>query len=244
MTISSSIWERVGTDSISRNLFILLYGFFTLAGFALTAIAAFYAQRWMSVEALRNLSSTQEIYFLLLVLLIFAIELAGIYLVRNSEELGLALIGYGLMAGSGGLLLGPLVELYTPASLVKVLFVVGLTVAVLMVIAAATADSLTEWPSILSQGLLVLLIGHFGIPLLALLVPNFPVHSALSCWEWTGVLIFSACFIYDMNKAMSLPATAGNAIRAALSLYLDIINIFYRILDATNDDPYKEASND
>ena len=47
---------------------------------------------------------------------------------------------------------------------------------------------------------------------------------------WIGVLLFTAYIGYDTMKAMRYPHTLDNAVDCALDLYLDIINLFIKIM--------------
>jgi FtsH-binding integral membrane protein len=49
-------------------------------------------------------------------------------------------------------------------------------------------------------------------------------------FNWIFVVIFSLYIGYDWNKAQKYPKTLDNAVDCALDLYLDIINLFLRLL--------------
>nr|MCR4832572.1 Bax inhibitor-1 family protein [Butyrivibrio sp.] len=51
-----------------------------------------------------------------------------------------------------------------------------------------------------------------------------------SILTWAGVGIFALYIGYDYWKAQQYPKTVDNAIDSALDIYLDIINLFLRIL--------------
>ena len=56
----------------------------------------------------------------------------------------------------------------------------------------------------------------------------FKVHHGIL--DWAVVAIFCGYIGYDWGRANSIPKTVDNAIDSAASLYMDIINLFLRIL--------------
>ena len=52
----------------------------------------------------------------------------------------------------------------------------------------------------------------------------------MTLWDLAGVALFSAYVVYDLNRAMSIPYSMKNAIDAAVEVYLDLINLFIRLL--------------
>ena len=50
-------------------------------------------------------------------------------------------------------------------------------------------------------------------------------------FNWFFIIIFSLYIGYDWHVAQSYSKTVDNAIDSAIDLYLDLINLFLRILD-------------
>jgi len=48
--------------------------------------------------------------------------------------------------------------------------------------------------------------------------------------DWVVVLIFCGYIGYDWGRANAIPKTLDNAIDSAAALYMDIINLFLRLL--------------
>ena len=48
--------------------------------------------------------------------------------------------------------------------------------------------------------------------------------------SWIGAVIFSLYIGYDFHRAQAFPKTLDNAVDSALDIYLDVINLFLRIL--------------
>ena len=70
------------------------------------------------------------------------------------------------------------------------------------------------------------LIGLVVAELIALLI----FRSSHDIFAWAGAAIFSLYIGYDYSKAQMYPKTLDNAVDCAVDLYLDIINLFLRIL--------------
>ena len=56
----------------------------------------------------------------------------------------------------------------------------------------------------------------------------FGIHHGIL--DWIVVLIFCGYIGYDWSRANQIPKTIDNAIDSAAALYMDIINLFLRIL--------------
>jgi FtsH-binding integral membrane protein len=56
----------------------------------------------------------------------------------------------------------------------------------------------------------------------------FGIHHGII--DWIVVIIFCGYIGYDWGRANAIPKTVDNAIDSAAALYMDIINLFLRIL--------------
>ncbi len=236
MISGDSVWERHGASSLNRRSFILLMGFFTIAGLALSAFFAYQTTGWMEmIPAVKEgeeatwlwVGPLNEWVFFICVLIC---SLAGTCIALGSMNPLISLVGYVMVAGPFGLLLGPVVGMYEAASVVKVLYITGAVTGVLSIIGAAIPRSLESWSGFLFAGLIVVLFGTIGIPLLGWVFPGVPIEGALTMIDWLAVFVFSGYIVFDMNRAMRVPATVNNAVDCSLALYLDIINLFIRLL--------------
>lgn len=62
----------------------------------------------------------------------------------------------------------------------------------------------------------------------------FVLKADFAIFDYAVVLLFSAYIGYDWAKANRYQRTVNNAIDSATDLYMDIINIFIRILAILN----------
>lgn len=62
------------------------------------------------------------------------------------------------------------------------------------------------------------------------LIEIFIFNTHHGILDWIVVLIFCGYIGYDWGRANQIPKTIDNAIDSAAALYMDIINLFLRIL--------------
>lgn len=215
--MNDSVWKRTGHGTMSKNLFAFMVAAWTALGIAVSAVGAYFTQTW-----------ELNLWFLLGVLVV---GIAGVIIALMSENPLLSLLGYMMVAVPFGLMLGPIVAMYTVASVVRVFFVTTGMVVVLGVVGAVIPDNLEGWGSWLLGLLTMLLIGYLIVPIAGMF--GLPIDHALTWLDWIGVLVFGGYVIYDWNRAMRVPYTMDNAIDCALAVYLDFVNIFIRLLRLT-----------
>lgn len=219
MGLSSSVWERgyTGSNEMSKNLYALMICFWTALGV--------FSSAWASTVTTHLHLNWMHFIGILVV------SMLGVFISVKSDNPVVSLLGYAMITIPFGLMMGPLVAMYTKASVVNVLFVTTGIVVVLGLIGAIIPQSLESWGSYLFAGLVALLIGHLAIPFAAMM--GLPVREFMTAWDWIGVALFSAYVVYDLNRAMQLERTHDNAIDSAVAIYLDFANLFIRLLQLT-----------
>lgn len=225
LSLSSAVWDRtLGHDTMSRGTFNFLYGLFTLLGLGVTAVFTVY-----SLPYINNFlqSSPSSIWWLLGGTLVLSI--LGIIISLRSENPIISAVGYFLVAAPFGCMLSPVVSMYTEGSVLKVLLITIGGVAALAVGGALIPRSLESFGGVLFGALGILLAWLIGIPIAMHFGVPIP-DSSLTLVDWIGIVIFGAIVVYDANRAQFVPATMDNAVDCALALYLDVLNIFIRLL--------------
>ncbi len=212
-----SVWTRSGYGTMSKNLFAFATSAWTALGIAATMAGAAVSEKW-----------ELNLVFLLGVLVA---GIAGVIIALKSDVPIVSLFGYMLVAIPFGLMLGPVVALYTMASVVRVFFVTTGMVVALGIVGAVIPDSLEGLGSWLFGGLVALLIGLLIVPIAGMF--GVPIKEAMTILDWVGVVLFSGYVVYDWNRAMRVPFTLDNSIDCALAVYLDWINLFIRLLELT-----------
>jgi uncharacterized protein len=138
---------------------------------------------------------------------------------------------FWIFAALMGVSLGSIFMIYTHTSVVRVFFITAASFGALSLWGYTTRRDLTGVGSFLVMGV-------FGIAI-ALLVNSFLASSAL---HWVisviGVLVFAGLTAWDTQRlkneyiygAMDDDTVARSAIMGALSLYLDVVNLFTFLL--------------
>lgn len=222
--LGSSVWDRRDdriANAMSRRLYLLMVCFWTTVGIVFSAITSTISQDWQI--------ATWGVWGMLgFALGILAVSFLGVFVAQSSDNPVISLVGYALVAGPFGLLLGPVLALYETSSILKVLAITATVVIVLGLVGVFIPDDLAPWGLWLTGGLLLVILAQFIVPLLGSF--GLPVEGAMTWVDWIALVIFGGLVIFDLNRAIRLPFTHDNAIDSAVAIYLDFINIFIRLL--------------
>lgn len=212
-TMSSGVWDRQGSSNMTRNAFYFVLGAILSWGFALTTIVAKATATWHPGLGL-------------LLIVGLAIPIAGIFLSAMSDNSLVSFVGFNMVVGGMSAILGPVLAMYAiqePGLIERAATLTGL-------VTAAMGASGMMFPNFYRS------IGGalFGA-LLALVVVSFarifiPAIQDVGVIDYASAVIFALYIGYDMWRASEIPATLDNAVDVAVSLYLDIINLFLDIL--------------
>lgn len=152
----------------------------------------------------------------------FASCFFGIYLFKKSHTPAVSFIGYNFVVVPFGLIINIIVSQYDQDIVLEAIKVTGLVTGVMMLLG-------TMYPAFFNKivgGLTIALIGVIIVELIMVFVFNTH-HGVL---DWIVAVIFCGYIGYDWARANAIPKTLDNAIDSAAALYMDIINLFIRIL--------------
>lgn len=137
---------------------------------------------------------------------------------------------FWLFAGTMGLSLGSIFLVYTGASIAKTFFVTAATFGALSLYGYTTKKDLSGWGTFLFMGLIGLIIAS----LVNLFTQSAAFDFVISA---VGVLLFAGLTAYDTQKIKEMyfagdayEVAAKKSVSAALSLYMDFINLFLFLL--------------
>ncbi len=147
--------------------------------------------------------------------------LAGTFLTVSKSPL-VSFLGYNLVVVPIGAVLSVALPAYYYKDIIAAALVTGLVVAIMLGLATAYPKFFAGLGRVLFLALTVSLIAQLVAMLLG---------YGGGVFNWIFVIIFSLYIGYDWFKAQSYPKTVDNAVDSALDLYLDIINLFIRLLD-------------
>ena len=154
------------------------------------------------------------------------VTLVILNLARNVSPLNLILLM--AFATLEGVVLGQVLELYVSEGLGLVVFQAAAATAVAALVAGGIGYTTQKDLS----GMRVYLLGALVVVIVASLIGLFVQMPVL----WTlisavSALLFTAFLVFDLNRiARARGATEGQAILLAVSVYLDIFNLFLDLL--------------
>ena len=201
-------------------------------GLALTGVMAWYIS---TNETILNILVTNPMLFMVLFIveigLVFYLA-ARVMTMSESQAMGV----FFLYAGLNGVTLAPLFLLYTSASLASTFMVTAGMFGAMSFYGYTTKKDLTSLGGFLFMGLIGIIIAS---------IVNMFMNSSALYWiiSYAGILIFVGLTAYDTQKIkeMNILGNEGTeedtkeAIRGALTLYLDFINLFLMLLRVMGD---------
>ncbi|MDT8317840.1 MAG: Bax inhibitor-1/YccA family protein [bacterium] len=165
-------------------------------------------------------------------LFIGQIALVGVLAFRvmkvRAKTAAMLFLGYAILTG---LSFSFIFLAYTKSSIAATFVVTAGTFGAMSLYGAATKKDLTSWGSFLFMGLVGIMIAF---------IVNIFLQSSMVQWvaSGIGVLVFTGLTAYDTQKILQMNIIGNEgteedtkeAIRGALTLYLDFINLFLMLL--------------
>ena len=151
----------------------------------------------------------------------FVLVMVGNSMVRSFDPVK-CFIGYNLIAVPVGIVAISATMFYDPAIVVRAVLCTAVITLSMMIASSIFPHLFARYAPALSFALLAVVI----VELAAMLF----FRANVTILDWLVVGIMSMYIGYDWVRANSVQRTAANAIAAASALYMDIINIFLRLL--------------
>lgn len=140
----------------------------------------------------------------------------------RSRTPGKCFIGYNLIAVPVGVVVAAAMIGYDPAIVTRAALSTAVVTLSMMIISMLVPQVFTRFAPALGISLLAVILVES--------VSMFLFRADLTIFDWVVVGIMCMYIGFDWVRANSVQRTATNAIAAASALYLDIINIFLRLL--------------
>jgi len=211
-----NVFERTEADSagriISDHMYNLTIGLVLGWGFLIN---------WLLVKLVEP-ESLLSIGFLPFIVGYFASCLLGVYLFTRSDNPAVSFLGYNLVVVPFGLVVNIVVSQYEPAVVLSAIRVTGFVTILMMFLG-------TMFPAFFQKIAPVLVIALLAV-IIVEMVEVFILGIHHDILDWIVAVIFCGYIGYDWGRANRIPKTLDNAIDSAAALYMDIINLFLRIL--------------
>lgn len=206
--------ESGEADRLSSRTFNLLLMGFLLYGFLVNAVMVYYfASPIMGIVA--NIGWWSLLLYLVP-------SFIGVIMAVNSNNPAVSFLGYNLVVLPFGMLLAVIIPGLPVQIVVKAMILTAMVTATMMVLASIKPAFFLG----LGRTLLVALV----IGIVAELVATFLLGYRGNLFDWLFVILFSGYIGFDIAKSQAYPKTLDNAIDSALDIYLDVINLFIRLL--------------
>lgn len=219
-------FERDRAVAIQSDFVRRVYNWMAL-GLGVTAVTSLFTVN--SPALLHLIFGTPMVLFVLIIAELGIVMGLSAAINRLSSSTALLMFfGYSFL---NGLTLAAIFMVYTKASIANTFFVTAGTFGVMSVYGYTTKRDLTSWGSLLTMGLIGIIIAS---------LVNIFLRSPQVYWliTYVGVIIFVGLTAYDAQqiKAMAMGGFAGEemerkaSVIGALRLYLDFINLFLLLL--------------
>jgi len=152
----------------------------------------------------------------------FASCFFGVFLYIKSSRPLVSFIGYNFVVVPFGLVINLVVYNYSQTLVVQAVQITGAVTLSMMILGTLFPAFFRRIASALTISLLLVIVWE--------LVATFVFKKVIGILDWIVVLIFSGYIGVDWGRANQIPKTVDNAIDSAAALYMDIINLFLRIL--------------
>lgn len=153
----------------------------------------------------------------------FALALLGATVQKNTTSAFIAFLGFNLICLPIGAVLSICVSEYSILSISYVCLITGAIVAIMIIISSMFPDCFSS----LGPALFASLIGVIIVEFVLVFLLGYNGHMI----DYLVAALFSLYVGYDWYNSQKCAATSYNAICCATDLYLDIINIFVRLLE-------------
>lgn len=212
-TLAQRKYMKSGDTAVSERTFNLIIGLMLTWGFGLNYLMVSLFGREIAMWAV----NTNPFVYLIAY---FALVIVGNILISKPSPL-LSFIGYNLIAVPIGVVLCTVLVGINPEIIRTTVLITAIITLSFMIAAILFPGFFLSLGRVLFFALLATLIGE---------VVTMLFFRRGFVYEWIYAGIFSLYIGYDWARANTCAYTVDNAVDLSASLYLDIINLFLRIL--------------
>lgn len=196
-------------DFLHKRTYNLIIGLCILYGFVLNALIV-----WALGPFFQRVN-----YFVLIIGYVICC-IIGVVITRSNKPI-MSFLGYNLVVIPIGAVVSVILPAFYITDILLAIIATGAVVLLMTVLSSVYPLLFAKLGRVLFFSLLISLVVQF-----VTLIFGY----AGNIFNWIFVVIFSLYIGYDWYKAQVYPKTLDNAIDSALDLYLDIINLFLRLL--------------
>ena len=211
---------RRDADTMTNRAFMMAISGFTAVFIIVAMVGASFSYGWTFGG-----NAWLMIGFMLVC---FVTAVAGGAWAHANDDPTVSVLGGAICSGAMGLMVGPVVAMYTTGSVVQAFVLAAGIVLLTGFIGAVLPQDLSSWGAPLFGLLLGAIVIQFSGIILSALGLN--LQLAFGVLDWAVLVLFCAIMVYDLNMARRLDKTMNNAIDVAVNVFLNFANIFIRLL--------------
>lgn len=163
---------------------------------------------------------------IVLLILYFVLALVGIFISRASDNPWISFLGYNMVVVPLGMVLSVCLNGVASDLIIHALGITATVVVVMIILSVLMPRVFLSMGRILGIVLLIVIIAEVACLIFRGTLPAF--------WDILVALLFSLYIGYDWARAQEEYRSYDNAVDACVSLYLDIVNLFLRILSISS----------
>jgi FtsH-binding integral membrane protein len=152
----------------------------------------------------------------------FASCFLSVYLFNKSNKPHISFIGYNFVVVPFGLIVSMVVSQYDNNLVIDAIKITGGVTILMLILGSVFPAFFKKISGTLTIALLVVIIIEF--------FQIFIIGIHHNWVDWAVAVIFFGHIGYDWVRANQIPKTVDNAVDSAAALYMDITNLFVRIL--------------
>lgn len=152
----------------------------------------------------------------------FVVSIGCMLIIYKSPNPVISYVAFLGLSAAMGLLLTWVVSMYNIGTVTIAFVITGLITLLMMVISSIYPAFFMS----IGRALFIALIGTLVIEVIFRLLIGFDMQIM----DYIVALIFSGYIGYDWAKAQRYPKTYDNAVDSAADIYVDIVNLFVRVL--------------
>ena len=203
--------ENLEGIQLTRRSYNIAIGLFLLVAFVVNAITA---------SLLKGYVNSLNPFILLIGY--FVLSLISSIMLVKTKSVAVASTAFLVLSFATGLMLTFLIQLYTTSTVMYAFIGTAVILVVMIVMSSINPDFFLSMGRALTVSLIVAIVAD--------LILSIFFRSYTSIIDYAVVLIFTGFIGFDWARAQAYPKNLLNAVGAAADIYLDLINIFIRLL--------------
>ena len=206
--------EKYDGTQLTRRAYNVVIGIVLTFGLAINAAMA----RFLPESAFDLMAQ----YPIVVLIGFIVASIVSIVIIYKSDNPAISFVGFVLLSVAFGYLVAAAVSSYTDATVTRAFTMTALITVGMVVLATAFPGIFEKMGRALFVVLLVAIVAEVAMMLIT--------GSRPAIFDAVFVVVFSLYIGYDWQKAQAFPPTLDNAVDSAADIYVDVVNLFIRLL--------------